>query len=78
MTYSRSSRSLANFTDLIFQHLLYCKRSDYLIAMNKIEQLEMEMKLKNEALEMKEAVWKSKVGSKINEQDFKRLLAIIT
>ena len=46
--------------------------------MNKIEQLEMEMKLKNEAMEMKEAVWKSKVGSQINEQYFKRLLTIVT
>ena len=37
------------------------KRSDYLIAESRIEQLEMELKLKNEAFETKEAAWKSKV-----------------
>ena len=36
------------------------KRSEYLVAKSKIEQLKMELKLKDEALKMKEAAWKSK------------------
>ena len=59
------------------------KRSDYMIAMNKIEHLEMELKLKNEKLEMeklknealdaKEEAWKTKVSLQISESNFKWL-----
>ena len=37
----------------------------------KNEQLEMELKQKNEALDAKEAAWKTKVGLQINEPYFK-------
>ena len=47
---------------IIVQHNLCRKRSDYMLAMSKIEQLELEIKTKNEAFEMKEVAWKSKVG----------------
>ena len=40
-----------------------------MLAMSRIEQLEVEIKTKNEAFEMKEAAWKSKVGFKINEHN---------
>ena len=39
--------------------------------MNKIEQLELEVKLKHEALDAKEAAWKTKVGLQINDPYFK-------
>ena len=56
-----------------FKIVIRCERSEYqalesnyLNAKSKIEQLEMTIKLKEEAWAVKEAAWKSKVGFQIN------------